>query len=310
LIVLFLPDFGMNLADINLRKVFGKEKKMKMIKSVFAILILALVAVPLSADWREDAAKIFLDFSGGMNYLVCGGMNYYFAQTYLATQKEVKQLNRTLTGQMDPLHWGMDLAAEVAWRLNRHWALAVGSGFMQSVMGAGRNWLAQENWWKDSFDTTVKTIPVTLDLRGSFHLRGRFFLTASLGPGLYLAKLKCKHVETFIPANVSYYNSCDAKGTVLGAQGALGLEFRTSRSFSLLFEVTGRYARCDTLTGDSFDSYSQTTSSGTLYFYKNAGWPYIKTCAVQPSGSNYSDVRQLKLNLSGSAARLGIRIRI
>jgi opacity protein-like surface antigen len=289
------------------------KKDAKKPKNIVAICVLLLCSIHLSAAWEGREPRFSLSFSGGMNYLTGGGINYFFLQLYPSFKKYASQTQRTLSGRLDPLHWGTDFAGEITIRLERHWALVFGSGFMRSAANPDRDWLDITPIHQASpelqyrFNTAITSVPLTFDLRGSFHLRGRLFLYAGIGPGVYLTHLKNK-IDTTLNGN-SQWLIQDVKGTAFGAQGSLGLEFRISRVFSLLLEATGRYARCASLTGNSTYSGGE-ISSGTLYYYKSNGFPNFNVLVAQPSGTGLEDVRKVKANLSGGAVRIGIRFHI
>jgi len=286
---------------------------MKTLKSIFTMAIIVMASASLGAAWEENTSIFSLSFFGGMNYLTGGGINYYFLQVYPDFNKLASKTQHTLSGQLDPIHWGTDFAGEISIRLKRNLSLALGSGFMRSATDANRDWLAltpvhqTATDLKYTWNTDITTVSLTLDLRGSFHLGGRFFLYAGIGPGLYMARLK-NEVDATLNGSFQW-DLQNVSGTAVGAQGTLGLEFRISGEFSLLLEVSGRYAQCDSLTGNSTCSNAD-PSSGTLYYYKSNGFPCFNVLAIEPSGAGLEDVRKVELNLSGGAVRLGVRIRI
>jgi hypothetical protein len=278
---------------------------MKTLNSIIAMAVLVMASINLNAAWEENPARFSLSFYGGMNYLKVGGINYYLDQINIYEHNKAEKYNETLAGNLKEVHWGTDWAGEIGVRLNRHWLLAVGSGFMSAEVGPATNWLDLTNGhpdWHATGDTTFRVVPLTLNLRCSFHFRGRLFFVAGAGPGYYMINLK--HAEIHSWANGSSSQIYDVKGNTIGAQGSLGLEFRVSRHFSLLLEGTGRYAVCDSLTG------AHGSGSGTLYFYKFFGAPTLCKLMAAPSGNNYSDVREVKANASGWAVRMGVRINI
>ncbi len=109
----------------------------------------------------------------------------------------------------------------------------------------------------------------------------------------------------------------DAKARGLGLVGSLGLERKLSSAWSLLLEVTGRYARIDGFKGThtEVDSTGTVTEEGKLYYFeKSTGpdgtlYPQLYIREKLPTGYLEYNAREAVIDFSGVTVKTGFKLR-
>jgi hypothetical protein len=178
------------------------------------------------------------------------------------------------------------------------------------------------------FDRTVTVrpdfavvMPLGLRVYYSLYSRGGMSLYAVGGAGWYSARMKEAYEESSIyPLGDVYYNNryWDVRADhALGLVAGLGLEFRIVRRVSFVSEVQARSLRIGDFLGTvryetNYGSGQTIREAGTLHFFSMGDYydmdvplpMHLETAAAQ-------DVeRQARLDLSGVALRIGVRIEL
>ncbi|MCK7478208.1 MAG: hypothetical protein M0C28_12965 [Candidatus Moduliflexus flocculans] len=175
----------------------------------------------------------------------------------------------------------------------------------------------------------IRLVPVHVDVSYRLTLSRDLSLTLGAGAVACFASVDLERSLNFYPL---IYNpaqgivwphlddSFEVSGMGFGPLGKLGLEFRASRSLTLLFLIEGRYARVTRLKGRQSYSYNSWIDEGYDVEGENEGILRTGTSDQTVMGltGDFPDIsvtpsptmRPVRLDLSGISCRLGFRLRL
>jgi hypothetical protein len=266
-------------------------------------------AEPIYQPSPRSGIRVELRLFGGMNYLSAGDVNEG-VEGWIDLVYDDELFNYFVEGEAKPIHIGFELGGDIIIYFTPSIGLGLGAGYLQ---GARTSELTFYNTYEGIFtnEPKISTIPIRLELFFATPLSSEVNFILHAGPGYYLSKYSCNgHYE-----ENGYEEDLDQEATAsgLGFQGGIGFEFNFSPSVALILEGQGRYAKIGGFEGtrahsDVFGwSYEE---EGTLYYYKRdlMGKEYILTWIHEdePSGPNYSNVRDAKVDFSGFVIVVGL----
>jgi len=257
-------------------------------------------------------------FKGGYGYSEIGDLN-----TYLRYMNGSLKSNWDQTaGSFKLLHEEPLIEAELDIFLFPRFSIGVGAEYLRLEQKAGTSKISllMNGSAVTTYDhvSRISAFPVKLTMT-YFPILGRGVrLGFRIGAGYYHVDFK----TTFISSGPTYYFNRTQEGSAksaaarIGFHGGLALELSLMRHVAFLVEVEGRYAKIRGLSGsgkwqDSSGGNGQW--SGTLYIYEYWQQPWWTTFLYlwpePPNGSNYRNVREAKVDLSGASVKGGLVLR-
>ncbi|HSQ79012.1 MAG TPA: hypothetical protein VLN41_00315 [Candidatus Bathyarchaeia archaeon] len=223
-------------------------------------------------------------------------------------------------GEYEQTHGGADFGADVIYQISPRFGVGLGAGYMRNgndpLMAVAVSSMAAIL----TGGPTLSAVPVRLGVFGSFPVSGKLDLTANAGGAWYAGlKLAARERVDLGSGEWSEVNITGSRSGFanLGFQGALGLEYKVSRTMGLFVEAEGRYARFK-----NFDSVTRTATASTGESETYAGHLYIETSTFPEGSYSVFFVSQtpplstpttiyedMKIDLSGFALRAGVHIR-
>ncbi len=215
----------------------------------------------------------------------------------------------TVPDRPDILNLAGLMGFELAYRFSTQLTFGVGADLL-----TGSNGSAVKLGGGDASETVrtkpyVRAVPFKLMVRfypgSGFYLRGGF--------GIYSAKAGYFYRNESADAWEQWKGSASTSG--LGFEGAFGGEWDIAPRTVLFVEAGMRIASFSGLTGQDQHRSSagdNTTEAGTLFFFhKTAGgaedYPLIVVRPSAPAEEGVVDARRARINLSGTAVRVGVR---
>jgi len=276
-------------------------KKMKVLfSSLLTVAVLLFFAQPGIA---KSNLSFGLKLGGGLNYMLLTDYNNYVDDwnTYLENEPD------TFTGSFDNLHMGMNFGGEFILYFTPNIGIGIGAGFLSASVDQPQveysfsGWLS--TWYKVNQEAKVSAIPVRLTFHYTTPVSNfmNFFFNA--GVGYYLGSLEWTDDGSAWLFG-AYSTSAEASMTTIGFHGGLGLEFKFSPAISFFIEVQGQYAKFSEVTGDYTNTniFGTTAEERTLYHYVWApdNTTELVWATAPPSGTNYTDVREAAIDLTGA----------
>ncbi len=230
-------------------------------------------------------------------------------------------------GRIKQIHLVSDLEGELRLDISPKFALSIGTGYI-----AGKNKSEFETTGppqspfgyqhKFSFEPKIKIIPLKLGIYYTLPLRFGINLFLNGGLGYYFSKAYLLKYHMLLYGGWGEdYDEYDVSSNGLGVYGGIGFERNIGKSFALVLEFQGRYARIKNLKGKR--SYYPAwqppiEEEGILYVGErhltNYGYdryrPELIISPSRPSGDEFRNIREAVLDLSGFSLRAGIRIRL
>jgi opacity protein-like surface antigen len=293
---------------------------------IMLLSILYLAGFCLSDERKSPSPKFSLKLTGGARYVAVGDLNEYLGSF---------NQRPDICGKVAEIaNWSSDWEVELRIRLSSRFGLGLAtSGFFNkkspsSIYFYGGNIGDPEITKSDSrieFVPEIKAaMPLGLNLYYSLCSGSRMNLFVDLGLGWYTGRMTENYIDNTFQSDGrtyfgTFYWSVDNNFS-LGIQGGLGLEYAVTDELALVVEVQGRYARISSLKGKicAMSNNSLYEETGTLYSYQWAWFgtgPWYRELMVHespPEGGIFSvkDVREARLDLSGFALRIGLRVRL
>ena len=208
---------------------------------------------------------------------------------------------------------GLAVAAgfELVYRASPRLAVGLGADWVRGA--AGDELLFESETASETLVTkpAARAVPVKLIVR--YYPGAGFFVRGGLGVYAVKAAYLYRHVRE---DGWEQWKG-QATGGGLGAEAALGGEWKVASRTLLFAEAGFRYARFGGLTGTGVYANStgdSRTEPGTLYFFRRTApdgetYPLLFVLAEPPEGEDIVDARRAVLDLSGTAVRVGIRYR-
>lgn len=266
---------------------------------------------------------------GGITLKLRGGMGYIFGGDWNkgmdGWNKYVAGVSNTCTGSFEKLDFGMDFDGEIIFNFNRYFGVGVGAGYFRMGKENRVTWESGSGILTSKTDSTwtheISVIPIVLNLHYRLPLGKSADFGFSLGGGYYLGTFNFKNVydnSFFIFFSKGTETFKASKGAI-GFQGSLGVDIKLGGKVYLCIDLFGRYSKLTQLSGtrtnkgnNIFGPYDNTEDGFGLWLedYTEGGTAYaiVVLSKGAPSGANISNPRQLEFDLSGAAARIGIRI--
>jgi opacity protein-like surface antigen len=296
----------------------------------FAVLTISTflsLSLTSFADDRDGSGSRFsLKLTGGTRYAFVGDLNEY-----------LDSFNRgdDICGKVAEVgHWASDGEVELRMALSSRLVLGLASsGFFNkknpsSMFQYGGTLMDPETTKSDTRVEFVPEVeaamPLGLNLHYSLYSGSRMNILAGLGLGWYTGKMTESLVATdFQSDGKTHFGSVYwtvRNNFSVGFQGVLGLEYAVTDGLALVVELQGRFARVGSLKGKEcvLTNNSLNEQTGTLYYYKWAWfgsgpwYPRLSVSESPPEGGigSFKDVREARLDLSGFALRIGLRMRL
>jgi len=278
----------------------------KMVVTCGSLVVLVMALMPLQAE----TPKIGVTLTGGMTYIAGGDLNTYVDSLKQSFTLIAKEFDATTKGEFKKMHTGFDLAGAVTIDFNKSFGLSLGSGWIQAAKGADTNVMtvsyAGEAMGSLTLDMTVRAIPVSLNAIYRLPVSDKISFTLSGGASYYFADFN----HSIAVNLMSEVDSTDVKssGHGLGVQAAAGLELALGKNIFLLANVEGRMAKISSFKGDVSQNGKVVSTGNTAYYYEQDGLGAIEFAKTKPTDPTYKNVRESKLDLSGVALRVGIKI--
>ena len=212
---------------------------------------------------------------------------------------------------------------EILFYLSPEVAFGIGAGYerhvKESAVGYSIGGIDVSETLKPDFDV----IPILGSLHFFFPLGSAVKVDFYLGGGVYRTRLKWNSTYdiSLLGLTGTDVYTFDGTRTGYGAHAGLGLELALSSKLALVLNVTGRYARVSGFVGDwtetgsgDFWSFTDGGSDHAVYYYDwtiaGTTYPQIEFRPDKPAGSNLTNVREARLDLSGLTATVGFRINL
>ncbi len=269
-------------------------------KKRMPILIICLLLIPILPGLSQ-AERFGIKLTGGINYLEVGDPN--------ASLKGFADFMNDLAifwgvtgeGEIEQIHYGLDLEGDVIFYLSPRLGISLGSGYIygNKIKDANKVILSV---WTYAYGMKMSAIPVRLGVCYSLPVSSRIRIFLNGGVGYYFAKWS-ESID-WMASTIDQ----EAKASGIGFHGGLGFEFKLVSRFALVLEGQGRYAKIGEFKGKTLDSIE-----GTLYYYENpsmGNW-YPKVGIVDIDGFMPVGVRNLRkaeVDFSGFTLRAGIKI--
>jgi len=256
-----------------------------------------------------------LKLSGGLSYASGGDL-----AKGIQGETEYLGADYSLSGEFRAPYLGIDFEAELIYYFGPKFGIGLGAGYFRHAKESVVNYSIDLVGVKEILRPEFRVIPLTANLHYLVALSPNFSLDLTAGAGFYLATLDWDHrmdMEIMGYQGNFEYTFKSIKGTV-GFQAGLGLEMKITSKVAFVWTVWGRYASIQEFKGDWSDK-----AGGELWSYEDSGnagyaWTYdliyndktytrVVFDTNEPAGSNFSNVRQAKLSLTGMATTVGLK---
>jgi len=283
--------------------------------SVCIILFLFFLLPPAGA-----AVRLGFKAYGGLNYLGGGDLN---RGTEGLTNGLIWYVHDILPGastpgEYAPARWGIDFGGDIILDLSSSFALSIGAGYLQSSRSTLLAFYSISPLSSLSISPEARASAVCLSVQAIYTLPTTSGLSVVFhaGPGYYLASIRSYNELVSNGSTIMSFDT-EADGGGLGVQAGLGLQYDLNSHWAFFLEVNGRYA--------AFSGFEGTTKllvgalsvdySGILYCVTRSDimsgpQTMIRCAASFPTGPDYVEVHEAKVDLSGFSLRLGAVIRL
>ena len=209
------------------------------------------------------------------------------------------------------LHVGALAGFELSYRFSPRLAFGVGADFLRGAKGDRVDLTDPLLAETLSTKPSLQGVPVKVMVR--FYPGGGLYLRGALG----LYSVKAGYFFRHEGAGSWEQWKGSATASRLGGEAAFGGEWNIAPRTVFFVEAGLRMASFSKLTGQNVYTNSGGESviePGTLFlFHKTAGgetaYPLIFVRAIAPAEEGVVDARQAKINISGTAVRVGVRYR-
>jgi len=259
-------------------------------------------------EFRTGSIPLEFSFSAGVATLAPRDLNdgtRGFADLFGAN------LGIPVPGSADALHLAVLAGFEISYRVSPRLAVGLGADFLRGANG-------DEIVLSD--ELVSETITTSPSVRGvPIKIVARFYPGAGLyvrgGLGLYSVKAGYLFRHEGDGSWEQWKGSATTSG--IGGEAAFGGEWDIAPRTVLFAEAGFRMASFSGLTGRNEYTNSEgedRTDPGTLFFYHRTAddettYPAIFVRGSTPSEAGVVDPRQARVNISGTAVRVGVRYR-
>lgn len=263
-------------------------------------------------------ARISFAFSAGLNYLFVGDSNSYLRE--FASRSSGNPHN-----QLETFHSGVDLNAEIGYRITPRLQVAVGMGLIQDRLLNNELKIGNIHRFTDIYlvGVNVKNLPLQLIFRYQLGRVGGFSYGAYGAILLNFASWNMQVQHVIIPhGGQSYFQYTDQRdataqgwGFAFGGRG----EMNVSKNIAFTIDLSGRYAPVRRFSGQRKYVYAGQAggplqSRGDLWFFEyhdnvQGKWIWELGIGGRPVGPGARNVSRAKVDFSGSALRVGLLVR-
>lgn len=292
------------------------KRKMRVLQVMSILLFLSFLSTSAVAGVRMG-----FKFYGGTIYLGGGDLNRGtegLADALKRLVTEVVLPTATTTDTYLPVHWGIDAGGDLILEFTPSFGIALGAGYVRSSRSCPFAYTHTAPLSSLSTNSDARADAVRFSLQFNYVLptTSGIFVVFHAGPELYLAGIRSRgYLEVNGLTLVDFDTEADGQG--LGFQAGLGLEYGLSDHLGLFMDALGRYANFAGFEGKTNLLFGLPFSpvQGTLYYYDrvdpiSGSETLIRCSPTAPSGPEYHNVREAKIDLSGFSLRLGLVIRL
>lgn len=273
------------------------------------------------------AAAFAPSASAAVSIKLKGGGFYATASEYNAGLQGVSDLAvaaASYTGDYRPLHFGLQIGAEIVIDLGGGFGLGLGVDLQRASRESAFAFASPLFSESDTIAPRITAVPVALNLHREWRIGGSFSLDAYAGIVCTWATFQqdFRTVSDFFDYRQT--DSFTARTAVFGGQAGISMEFEIARHVGFFVQAEGRMAAWNDIHGDRTISGSyflgpvpEETSPAYLWAYtltvSAKAFPYLAVSLATPTagtGEAIGNVRKATLDLSGVALTAGIRIRL
>jgi hypothetical protein len=249
--------------------------------------------------------RFSIHFSAGMNYLAVGDCNSYLTSFY--------RIFRSVHKRFETFNSGVDLNAEIGYRISPRLEIAAGLGLVQDQMrnnvAAGYTYTTGWNIQAFRIGFSVKTLPLQFVLRYWLGTSGVFSYAIQGGILFNFATWKMYREN-----NMNQNASARGLGFAVGGHG----ELKMDENVSFIIDLSGRYAPVQNFSGLRNIYKTSYTDSGVqrgqvwfFEYYDSALGMWIWNLGIggRPVGPGTRNVSSAKVDFSGLALKIGLLVR-
>jgi hypothetical protein len=287
------------------------------LKKTSVIFLMGVVALfSLSSAGRAAGLKFEFKFAAGVNYQLLGDGDAILRAKQAAADYLVNAGGGTLEQGITPLfaHFGYDFDVDAILFLSPNFGISVGTGYIRggTLFGSGNEILkTSAGTMTDSNDVAASAVPIKIGIYYKF--AGRSYLFG--GVGYYSSNFS--HSENYTYGDVTTSYSETSKGHGIGFYAGLGGESPIGPGFSLIYEISARYASVGGFTGNWNYSINGVASSGSgkLYYYElldytDHWYPWTSVQPAAPAGTEFRNAREATIDFSGVTFKIGFKFSI
>jgi opacity protein-like surface antigen len=283
-------------------------------KKGLMLFVCLLLLLPLPG--LSKAEKFAVKLSGGMNYLLVGDVNKGVKGVIDNLRDSATVVPGTsVAGEAKPIHLGFDFEGYVIINLTSLVGIGFGAGYIQGAKISELTVRFPEGP-ETSFTTKPKisAVPIRLGVFYTLPMNEMINVVFNVGAGLYLAKYSYYFLSEGAWIGNTINQKASAKG--FGFHGGIGFEFNLAPNIAFVLEGQGRYAKIGGLEGTAEYAGSSLpyTEKGALYYWEQTSslgkYPRVLVQENEPSGPLYSNVKGAKVDFSGFAFSVGIKINL
>ncbi len=274
--------------------------------------------------WVLLAVSVSLAHSQSLTFRLGGGLSYAGGGDLangIKGQTEYLRADFNISGEFMMPTSGLNFEGEFAYYFGSKLGLGLGFGYSRHAKESVVSYDLDVISIQETFSPKFSVMPITANLHYLWAVSPGFRIDLMAGAGYYIATLDWDQkmdMEVMGFKETFAYTFKATKGTI-GLQAGLGLEMKIAPRTALVWTFVGRYASVSEFKGDWTDK----GAGELLWNYEDSGsghyaWSYDLTYAGKtyaqlafdsdkPAGSNFSDVRYAKLDLTGFVTTLGIK---
>jgi hypothetical protein len=257
---------------------------------------------------RADSFPLELAVSGGIGTLAPRDLNNGtrgFADWVSAS------VGLPATEPADILHAGLLADVELSYRLSPRLALGLGASALSARNGD--KIVLTDQVLTETISTKPSITGGAVKLTARFYPGAGFYIRGALG--VYSAKAGYRFRDEGDGSWEEWRGSATAAG--LGGEAAFGGEWAVGKRTDVFVEAGFRMASFEELRGQNVYTNSEgerLTETGILYFFHKTAadendYPLLAVRESPPAEAGVVDSRRARINLSGTAVRVGFRYR-
>jgi hypothetical protein len=321
-------DSHANFANNNSWIYLEGRKKMKSLKKAIVIIGMSVFSLFfLCSAGRGQGFKLGFKFTGGLNYQLLGDGDAFLRGRKAQTDDYMNAVgsNYTLEQSIIPFvaHFGYEFDADAILYFTPQFGLSLGTGYVRggTLFGSGNLSITSSSTKEtDLNDVAASAVPIKIGIYYTFSSvfvpQGKSSSYLFAGIGIYSANYSHSENYTYQTNWENYSEKGKASG--IGFYAGFGGEKWINPNFAFIYEISGRYANIGGFTGNWQDNVNgiMSSGSGNLYYYewldsRYGNWyPWTNIYTHAPSGSDFRNVREAKIDFSGVGIKFGIKINL